>query len=139
MKKQITITEMSLVTRTIEVEVPSYYTKFTMYIAITDESVIKVYDDGKFSLITPATQEKRYNEEVVDALKYNPAPISKELFEEKLQNSIKCLTEQYQLSMNMLDPNAIAPQQAEGQEVKAAEAEQTEQATEETGEAVAVE
>jgi hypothetical protein len=138
MKKQITITEMSLVTRTIEVEVPSYYTKFSMYIAVTDESVTKIYDDGKFSLITPATQEKRYNEEVVDALKYNPSPISKELFEEKLQNTIKCLTEQYQLSMNMLhDPNT---QTAEGQEAQAAEAtEQTEQATEETGEAVAVE
>lgn len=132
---------MSLVTRTIEVELPSYYTKFSMYIAVTDESVIKIYDDGKFSLITPASQEKRYNEEVVDALKYNPAPISKELFEEKLQNTIKCLTEQYQLSMNMLDPNtqtaepvnqeAIA-QQAEGQET-------AEQATEETGEVVAAE
>jgi hypothetical protein len=119
MKKQITITEMSLVTRTIEVEVPSYYRKFGMVIAITDEAVIKIGKDSMFYHFVSANDSKYYSEAVVDALRYYPDSIDKQEFETQLAKTIKCLTEQYQLSMNMiLDPNT---QTAEGQEVAATE------------------
>jgi hypothetical protein len=121
MKKQITITEMSLVTRIIEVEVPSYYRKHGTMIAITDEAVIKIGKDSMFYHFVSATDAKYYSDGVVDALRYNPEVIEKHEFDNHLNNTIKCLTEQYQLSMNMqLDPN----QQATGQQ------EVTEQATE---------
>lgn len=119
-----------------------------MCISITEHSVIRVTHDGLFAHCYPASQKERYNEAIQDALNYGPSPCTKEEFETFFNKTIKCLTEQYQLSMNMLDPNtqqagAITPQQAE--EVKATEA--AEQATEtetgaeagETGEAVAAE
>ena len=127
---------MPLVTRTIEVEVPRYYRKHGMVIAITDESVITIGKDYMFYHIVSANDSKYYSEGVVDALRYSPEVIEKKDFESVLNNTIKCLTEQYQLSVNMLqDPNAQVAEEvkAEGQEVAA-----TEQATEETGEQVAV-
>ena len=105
---------MSLVTRTIEVEVPSYYRKHGMMIAITDEAVIKIGKDSMFYHIVSANDAKYYSEGVVDALRYNPEVIEKQEFDNHLNNTIKCLTEQYQLSMNMqLDPNNVAAGQQE--------------------------
>lgn len=119
---------MSLVTRTIEVEVPSYYRKHGMVIAITDEAVIKVGKDPMFYYFVPSNDSKRYSEGVVDALRYNPEIIDKQEFETHLDSTIKCLTEQYQLSINMvLDPNTQA---AEGQQQEqTAEVAETTQAT----------
>lgn len=138
MKKQITIREQKA--KTIEIEMPSYYNFHGKYTAITEHAVIGVWTGGHMISFTLSSNEARYNQCIDDAVGlYTTEPCTKEEFETAFNNTIKCLTEQYQLSMNMLDPNAQT-QQAEGQEVKAAEAtEQTEQATEETGEAVAVE
>lgn len=110
---------MSLVTRTIEVEVPSYYRKHGMMIAITDEAVIKIGKDSMFYHFVSANDAKYYSEGIVDALRYNPQVIEKQEFDNHLNKTIKCLTEQYQLSMNMQDPN-----------LQAASEQTTEQATE---------
>jgi hypothetical protein len=137
MKKQITITQKE--TKVIDVEVPSFHKQYGYYIAITDHSIIKVWPEPVLISMKLSSDSEIYNKAIEEVIQYPMEASTKEEFEAAFNNIIKCLTEQYQLSINMLDPNAIAPQQAEGQEAQAAEAEQTEQATEETGEAVAVE
>jgi hypothetical protein len=137
MKKQIEITKKT--TEFIEVEIPSFFKRFNVNVSITAHSIIQVWPDSALISFTPASDE-RFNAKIAELMNDKPhhKSITIEEFETAFNNTIKCLTEQYQLSMNMLhDPKE---QTAEGQEVKAAEAtEQTEQATEETGEAVAVE
>src|ERR1044072_3025908 len=120
MKKQITITEMSLVTRTIEVQVPSYYRKHGMVIAVTDDAVIKIGNDSKFYHFVPASDSKYYGEGVVDALRYSPEVIEKQEFDNHFNNTIKCLTEQYQLSMSMQDQNLQTPEGQQATEETAA-------------------
>lgn len=127
MKKQIEITKQS--TKTIEVDVPSYYENHGMYIAITDHSVIKVAKDAFFINIWPAIRADYYSEAIADTLKWEPLSITEDEFETVFNNAIKCLTEQYQLSKNMFDPNtaqqeptnqeAIAEQAAAGEAVQA--------------------
>lgn len=138
MKKQITIREQKA--KTIEIEMPSFYNFHGKYTAITEHAVIGVWTGGHMISFTLSSNEARYKQCIDDVIGlYTTEPCTKEEFETAFNNTIKCLTEQYQLSMNMLhDPKE---QTAEGQEVKAAEATEqtTEQATEETGEAVAVE
>jgi hypothetical protein len=83
-------------------------------IAITDDAVIKIGNDSKFYHFVHASDSKYYGEGVVDALRYSPEIIEKQEFDNHFNKTIKCLTEQYQLSMSMiLDPNT---QTAEGQQ-----------------------
>jgi hypothetical protein len=136
MKKQIEVTKKT--TEFIEVEIPSFFKRFLVSISITEHSIIQVWPNSALISFTPVSDE-RYSDKITELMndKHHHQKITKEEFETAFNNTIKCLTEQYQLSMNMLhDPKEQA---AEGQEAQAAEAEQTEQATEETGEAVAVE
>jgi hypothetical protein len=128
MKKQIEITEKA--TRVIEFDTPAFFTNYGTHVAITDHSLIRIWTDSGLISIIPATEKTRYANEVAELLKdkYRSA-ITRQEFETAFNNTIKCLTEQYQLSMNMMDPNAqVAPanqeaiqQQAEGQEVAATE------------------
>lgn len=147
MKKRIEITEQS--TRIIEVEVPSYYNGHGIYSAITESSIISVSRNGQHYSYTAAA-DRFYSENIAMALKYDPPRIAKEEFDSAMEITLKCLTEQYQLSKEMsnIDPNAT--QAADNQEA-AEQAGNTEQANEqategneteveaETGEAVAAE
>lgn len=137
MKKQIEVTKKT--TEFIEVEIPSFFKRFNVNVSITEHSIIQVWPDNTLISFTPASDE-RYSTKIAELMNDKPhhQNITREEFDTAFNNTIKCLTEQYQLSMNMLhDPKEQA---AEGQEAKAAEAtEQTEQATEETGEEVAAE
>jgi hypothetical protein len=110
MKKQIEITRQS--TETIDVEVPSYYDNHGMYVAITDHAVIKVAKDGLFANFWSADKPDYYSEAVVDALKWSPPTITEQEFDIAFHNTIKCLTEQYQLSKSMYDPNTAQQEQA---------------------------
>jgi len=117
MKKQIEIIEKS--TKTIEVEVPSFYINYGIKVAITERSIIRVWDNSLISFV-PSSEKERYDKEIADVVndQIKPKRISQQEFETSFNNTIKCLTEQYQLSINMLDPNT---QTAEGQEVAATE------------------
>jgi hypothetical protein len=131
MKKQIEIATKS--TKTIEVEIPSYYNFHGKYTAITDHAVIGVWTEGNMISINLASKADRYNQCIDEVLGlYGTQSVTKQEFETAFNNTIKCLTEQYQLSMSMQDPNlqaagpdnqeAIKEQAtAEGQEVAATE------------------
>lgn len=148
MKKRIEITEQS--TRIIEVEVPSYYNGHGIYSAITESSIISVSRNGQHYSYTAAA-DRFYSENIAMALKYDPPRIAKEEFDSAMEITLKCLTEQYQLSKEMsnIDPNAT--QAADNQEAPSEQVGNTEQAKEqateeteteveaETGEAVAAE
>jgi hypothetical protein len=70
--------------------------------------------------INLASKADRYNQCIDEVLGlYGIQSVTKQEFETAFNNTIKCLTEQYQLSMSMiLDPNTRT---AEGQEVAATE------------------
>jgi hypothetical protein len=111
MKKQITIRQQS--EKTIEVEMPSFYNFHGKYTAITEHAVIGVWSDGHMISFNFASNKDRYNQCIDDVMGlYSAQPCTQEEFETAFNNTIKCLTEQYQLSMNMqLDPNNAAGQQ----------------------------
>jgi hypothetical protein len=113
MKKQIEISTKA--TKLIEVEVPSYYNFHGKYTAITEHAVIGVWSDGHMISFNLASNKERYSESIDNAIGlYGTQPCTKKEFETAFNKTIKCLTEQYQLSMNMiLDPNT---QTAEGQQ-----------------------
>jgi hypothetical protein len=113
MKKQITIRQQS--EKTIEVEMPSFYNFHGKYTAITEHAVIGVWSDGHMISFNFASNKDRYNQCIDDVMGlYSVQPCTQEEFETAFNNTIKCLTEQYQLSMNMqLDPNNAAGQQEE--------------------------
>lgn len=126
MKKQIEITEKAK--KNIEVEVPSFYYQFGIYTAITEHSIIRA--SNTYSSLILGADKDRYNDAINECLKYEPQPITKEEFETAFNNTIKCLTEQYQLSINMLDPNAQqATQEAAEQATDTAPAEQINEQT----------
>jgi len=115
MKKQIEIIEKA--TKTIEVEVPSFYNEHGVRVSITDHSIIKVWPDNTLVSFIPANNKDRYSSEIAEMFRYTfkPTEITKEEFDLAFNNTIKCLTEQYQLSMSMiLDPKEQTA--AEGQE-----------------------
>jgi hypothetical protein len=118
MKKQIEIPTKS--TKLIEVEIPSYYNFHGKYTAITEHAVIGVWTDGNMISFNLSSNKERYNESIDNAIGlYGTQPCTKEEFDTAFNNTIKCLTEQYQLSMNMvLDPNTqnAEPANVEGQE-----------------------
>jgi hypothetical protein len=116
MKKQITITEQK--SRQVEVEVPSFHNFHGRYSAITEHSVMMVWENHMITYEL-ASNKDRYNNAIDDVLKYSSSVFcTKEEFETAFNNTIKCLTEQYQLSMSMiLGPNT---QTAEGQEQQVA-------------------
>jgi hypothetical protein len=117
MKKQIEITTKA--TKIIEVEIPSYYNFHGKYTAITEHAVISVWSDGQLITCTLESNKERYNEAIDNTLTYSSTvKVSRKEFERAFNDTIKCLTEQYQLSMSMIDPNT---QTAEGQEVAATE------------------
>lgn len=114
MKKQITITEQK--SRQVEVEVPSFHNFHGRYSAITEHSVMMVWENHMITYEL-ATNKDRYNNAIDDVLRYSSSVFcAKEEFETAFNKTIKCLTEQYQLSMSMvLDPNTqtAEPQQQE--------------------------
>jgi hypothetical protein len=113
MKKQITVREHSA--KTIEVEIPSYYNFHGKYTAITDHAVINVWSGLHMISFILASNVERYNQAIDDVFGlFTIEPCTKEEFDTAFNNTIKCLTEQYQLSMNMLDPKEQTA--AEGQE-----------------------
>jgi hypothetical protein len=143
MKKQIEITKKA--TEIIEVEIPSFFKRYNVSVSITAHSLIQAWPDNALISFTPATDE-RYNAKIAELMNDKPhhKAITKEEFQTTFENTIKCLTEQYQLSMSMiLDPKEQAAEatqetiQAEGQTQESATTEQT--VTEETGEQVAAE
>jgi hypothetical protein len=128
MKKQITVREHKA--KIIEVEMPSYYNFHGKYTAITEHAVINVWSGQHMISFNLASNVERYNQAIDDVFGlFTIESCTKEEFDTAFNNTIKCLTEQYQLSMNMMDPNAQAAaanqeaiqQQAEGQEVAATE------------------
>jgi hypothetical protein len=146
MKKQIEVTKKS--TEFIEVEIPSFFKRFSISVSITDHSIIQVWPDNALISFTPASDE-RYSAKIAELMNDKPhhQNITKQEFDTAFNNTIKCLTEQYQLSMSMMDPNAQAApakqeaiqQQAEGQEVAATESAAQDTAMEVTESAEATE
>lgn len=130
MKKQIEISTKS--TKIIEVEMPSYYNFHGKYTAITEHAVISVWSDGQLITCNLASNKERYNEAIDNTLAYSSTlKVSKKEFEIAFNKTIKCLTEQYQLSMNMvLDPNTQTAEAANGQEVAATESAEQDKAME---------
>jgi hypothetical protein len=142
MKKQIEITEKT--TRSVEIEVPSFYNEYGVRVAVTDHAVIKVWPGGSLISFIYSTDKVRYNKAIDELLQYKVQSITEQEFDIAFNNEIKCLTEQYQLSKNMFDPNntqaapanqeAIAEQAAAGEAaVAATEQEAQEQAMESEG------
>lgn len=113
MTKQIEIIERS--SKLIEVDVPSFLNEHGVRIAITDQSIIRVWPDNTLVSFIPASDKERYSEIIAEIFRFTPkpTPISQQEFVSFYNNTIKCLTEQYQLSMNMKDPGT---QTAEGQQ-----------------------
>jgi hypothetical protein len=114
MKKQIEITEKK--TRTVDVEVPSFYNEYGVRVAVTDYAVIKVWPGASLISFVYSTDKARYSEAVDQLLQYRSATITEQEFDIAFNNAIKCLTEQYQLSKNMQDPNAQQPANQEATE-----------------------
>jgi hypothetical protein len=119
---------------------PSYYNFHGKYTAITEHAVISVWSDGQLICCNLSSNKERYNEAIDNTLSYSSTvKVSRKEFETAFNNTIKCLTEQYQLSMNMQDPNlqaagpdnqeAIKEQTAEGQEQEVAATESAAQDT----------
>lgn len=130
MKKQIEITEKA--TKIIEFDIPAFFTNYGIYVAITDYSVIRIWTDSSLISIIPATEKARYANDVAEELKHKyRSAITQQEFEIAFNKTIKCLTEQYQLSMNMvLDPNTQTAEAANGQEVAATESAEQDKAME---------
>lgn len=131
--------EISTKTTTIvNVENPSFFRQHGIYTAITDQFVITTSDSCNFTSLIPVSDKQRYADAIADAIKYSPTSIKKEEFEKVFNNSIKCLTEQYQLSiaMNKFDPKegqpAEDPKQAPDEQ--AAQADEKKESAEVKGE-----
>lgn len=129
MKKQIQITEKT--TRSVEIEVPSFYNEYDVRVAVTDYAVIKVWPGGSLISFIYATDKVRYNKAIDELLQYKVKSITEKEFDIAFNNEIKCLTEQYQLSINMvLDPNLQPASEPTTEQVQAVEQEAQEQAME---------
>src|ERR1044072_3726540 len=118
MKKQIEISTKA--TKLIEVEVPSYYNFHGKYTAITEHAVIGVWSDGHMISFNLASNKERYSESIDNAIGlYGTQPCTKKEFETAFNKTIKCLTEQYQLSMNMiLDPKKQTAEEGQERELE---------------------
>jgi hypothetical protein len=112
-KVQIKVKET--VSKNIEVEMPCYYVKCGMLIAITEHHVIQVSDSAGFIALIKSSESKRYADAIVDAMDWSK-PTTQNDFNIAFDKCIKCLTEQYRSSIAM-DNGYIEPkdgQQAEG-------------------------
>jgi hypothetical protein len=128
MKKQIEVKTES--TKVIEVEVPSYHNFYGKVTAITDTAVICACPAGHYIFCTLSENKDAYNKAIDDTLRYSgTVPATKEEFETAFNKTIKCLTEQYQLSMSMQDPNLAAAGQEQATEQNAGEANNLESAS----------
>jgi hypothetical protein len=101
-KVQIKVTEQT--TKLIDVEMPSYYLLHGMYVAITALHVIQISDNTHFIALITSGETVRYGASIYEAINYGKRTEQND-FKTAFDKCIKCLTEQYQLSMDMnLEP-----------------------------------
>jgi hypothetical protein len=96
-------------TETIEVPTPSYYKYFSMYAVITETLVMTV---SEHSIWTVNKDDQRYPKEVLDVINNYWSTTSEE-FEQRFNQTLKCLAEQYSaaINTNTLDPKEQAEQE----------------------------
>jgi hypothetical protein len=114
-KVQIKVTEKT--TKLIDVEMPSFYLLHGLYVEITDQHVIQVSDSARFIALITSGETERYSASIQDVLNGGKR-IKQKDFYIAFDKCIKCLTEQYQLSMDMnLEPKAGEKDEAQKEQV----------------------